>query len=473
MNLQTVLTDVYFPELKAYILDHTGLSYYSDKNEDLAARISGRIEYLHVGGCRQYLNLLRSRTAGEQEMECLIGELTIGETYFFRQVEHFDLLRTTIIPALLEQNIESRRIRILSVGCATGEEPYSIAIQLERYFADRLYGWDATVLASDINPEFLARAKSARYTEWSFRTTPPEIRAEYFTREGAAWSVKPEYRKRVTFQRFNLAATDPTFMPRDTFDVIFCRNVMIYFSKELIARTAARFWDALRPGGWLIVGHAEFNPVAFGKFTRVSVGDASVYRKPHPDCALAAGEAPQNAAFWDPASWLERHAPERKPRRAPMPAAIPIATTAPPPAASGEPSPKLRELRDLADRGSWQAATALGHKLTESEPLNAVAHFTFGLILESASALDEAESALRRAIYLNRSFVLAHYHLATCLQLRGKEAQARKSFENVLHLLEPLPPGQRMEHGDGLTVADLREMAKIHLNLLETRERAN
>jgi chemotaxis protein methyltransferase CheR len=132
----------------------------------------------------------------------------------------------------------------------------------------------------------------------------------------------------------------------------------------------------------------------------------------------------------------------------------------------------LRQVRDLADRGSWQAAAALGRQLTESDPLSAPAHFTLGLISESIGAPAGAERALRRAIYLDRGFALAHYHLATCLQSAGKPEQARKSFENVVQLLADRPADERIEHGDGINVADLSEMAKLHLEILEAREKA-
>ena len=156
MNVRTILSDPGYPELKSYILNHTGLGYYSDKDEDLAARLSRRLTLRGVGACGVYL---RKLTYDRAEMEGLIGELTIGETYFFRQREHFDLLRERVIPDLLERNQSSRCcLRIWSAGCATGAEPYSIALVLRREFASRIEGWDVSILATDINVDFLARA---------------------------------------------------------------------------------------------------------------------------------------------------------------------------------------------------------------------------------------------------------------------------------------------------------------------------
>jgi chemotaxis protein methyltransferase CheR len=456
MNRYAILSDPAFPALKEFVLGHTGLAYYRDKDEDLAVRLCRRLEALHLHDCDRYLRLLGAGPAGAHEMECLIGELTIGETYFFRQVEHFDLLKSIVLPDLIRRNAEQRRLRIWSAGCATGEEPYSIAILLDREFRAALAGWDVSILATDINHEFLERALTARYGEWSFRATPREVRAECFVRQGKFWLLRPEYKRRVRFERLNLAEENDVFRAGAAFDLIFCRNVMIYFSRELIGRTIGHFREVLRPGGWLIVGHAEFDALSFARFTRVQWNDASVYQNLEPAPASAPpAPAPR------PTPVAQKRAP------APLPAP-PI----PPQQPAARPVPTVEQVRDLADRGSWHAATALGRQLAAREPLNAAAHFTLGLILESTQSCAEAKEALRRAIYLDRSFALAHFHLATCLQANGEAAQARKSFWNAIRLLDERSPDERLEHADGLTAADLKEMARLHLDLLEDRAKA-
>jgi chemotaxis protein methyltransferase CheR len=119
----------------------------------------------------------------------------------------------------------------------------------------------------------------------------------------------------------------------------------------------------------------------------------------------------------------------------------------------------------MADRGEWKTAAGLCRKVIAEDSLNATAHFTLGLILEHAAAASEAEQSLRRAVYLDRSFSLAHYHLGICLQ-QGSPAQARKSFENVLRLVDRRPDDEIVPHGDGITVAELRDLARMHLELL-------
>jgi chemotaxis protein methyltransferase CheR len=465
MNVAAILSDLQYPELKSHILRHTGLWYYADKDEDLASRVARRISARGFRTGSEYLHLLRDGVAGVGEMDALVGELTIGETYFFRQREHFDILRDTVFPDLLQRNQASRRIRIWSAGCATGAEPYSINMLLELELAQRIGDWDVSILATDINSEFLARAREARFGDWAFRETPESVKLRCFERQGKSWLLRPEFRRRVTFQHHNLAGDHPLpGLPAEPFDVVMCRNVMIYFAPDLIRSTVGRFYQKLAAGGWLLVGHAEPNADMFAQFDRVSAGNVTVYRRPLSGVPAAPPPWPQWTAVPaapQPSNSHPRVPPTAGARRAitrpPLPAAPPAAT------------PRLEAVRLLADRGNWTAAAALGRQLTATDPLNAPAHFTLGLILEHTTSCEEAESALRRAIYLDRQFALAHYHLGTCLQQGRQTEKARKAFRNVLELLTTRPEEETVEHGDGMTVAELKDLARMHLDLVGSK----
>lgn len=453
MSVADILADPDYPELKKQILDHTGLWFYADKDEDFACRIGRRFAARGTRTCDEYRSLLGNPAAGK-EIDGLVGELTIGETYFFRQHEHFDILRDTIFPDLLERCRAARRLRIWSAGCATGAEPYSIDMLLELEMEPRVAGWEISIVATDINSDFLARARTARFGAWAFRETPEWIQLRCFVRHGSSWELRPEFRRRVSFQHHNLATGEPLSIA--PFDLVMCRNVMIYFAPDLFRLTVARFYDALAPGGWLLVGHAEPNMSAFAQFRQVHAGAVTVYQKPERRSA-APPAAPEPIPLPAPPAAL------RQPRFPPPP--LPV--TAPP----VEPSPALAapgfdEVRLLADRGEWARAAALGRRLTEEEPLLAIAHFTLGLILEHTESCREAERSLRRAIYLDRRFVLAHYHLGACLQRERRTEHARRAFRNVLQLLGGLPPEETVEHGDGMTVAELRELSRMHVELL-------
>jgi chemotaxis protein methyltransferase CheR len=153
-----VVSDPDYQRLKDRLIEFTGLAYYADKDEDLAGRISRRFSELGVRNCASYLHLLQAEGKGESELDVLIAELTIGETYFFRHREQFDALRSMVLPGILDHNHALRRLHIWSAGCATGAEPYSIALLLQQDFAHRIAGWDVSILGTDINRQFLSRA---------------------------------------------------------------------------------------------------------------------------------------------------------------------------------------------------------------------------------------------------------------------------------------------------------------------------
>ncbi|HVV46347.1 MAG TPA: CheR family methyltransferase [Bryobacteraceae bacterium] len=445
MNLSQTLADSTYPALKQYVLQHTGLDYYAPRDEDFATRLGRRLAALHSRSCADYLHRLRDDSV---ELDALVGELTIGETYFFRQSEHFDLLRTVIIPDLLQTNRETRELRIWSAGCATGAEPYSIAIVLAQEFAGALEDWRVTILGTDINPGFLAQAREGRFSRWALRDVPESVLTSYFLRDGKHWILHPSIRDAVSFRYHNLtndlSHPSPDALP---FDLILCRNVMIYFSAERIRRLAERFHELLRPGGWLLPGHAEYGLDAFPQFTLVREAAATVYRRIPPP------ETPEVPQF-EPAP-LEIDLP-------------PVPSVFSPPAATPHQGAGTRVLEDaddartLADTGHWDDAAAICECILERDSLNPTAHFTLALVLAHRGLADEAVRQFRSAIYVDNDFALAWYHLGTMLQSAGDFPGARKAFLNVCELLNDLQPDAPVAHGDGIQVEELRELARMH-----------
>ncbi|MBL8217103.1 MAG: tetratricopeptide repeat protein [Bryobacterales bacterium] len=437
-------------ELKHHILAHTGLSYYADRDQDLSERIAGRLSSLELDDVAAYLELLRGNPA---ELDRLVGELTIGETYFFRQAEHFELLRTVIVPAMLARNRFSRQLRIWSAGCATGAEPYSLSILLRTAFEQELRGWDVLLLATDINVEYLARARHARFGDWALRETPPEWKARCFQRDGEKWRLRPEFRDGVQFRQHNLMSDEHPAGDGIPFDLIVCRNVLIYFSQPTIRTVAKKFYGFLRAGGWLVVGHAEPNPENFSLFDIYASKRATAYVR---------GLEPV-AGDWmllaEPGVDLAGSVP------LPVPVAKPVESVpaVPPPPAPASPVAPLEEVRRLADCGEWTKARDAAELLVHREPLHAAAHFTLGLILEQRGEWEQARDELRRAIYLDRGFVLAHYYLGLAQEQAGQREPANRSLTTALRLARGKAAGELLPHGDGITAGDLASLAQTHL----------
>ena len=244
------LTDNAFREIAELAHDVAGIHLGEGKRELVRARLGKRIAELGLPGFEEYVARVREDRSGK-ELLVMIDLLTTNKTSFFREPAHFTFLRETVIPSL-----RPGKLRIWSAACSSGEEPYSIAIEL----LEDLRGdaWDARILATDISPTILALARRGIYRGEQLEDVPDSLRKKYFRPApdtGAdRWIVVPAVRRLVRFARLNLM--DPWPM-RGPFDVIFCRNVMIYFDKPTQARLVARFHELLRPGGWLFVGHSE------------------------------------------------------------------------------------------------------------------------------------------------------------------------------------------------------------------------
>ena len=458
---ESIIVDPAYGRLKEHLIESTGLAYYSDKDSDLATRIGRRLPKVGLSDCDSYLRLLTDRDKGETELDELIAELTIGETYFFRYREQFEALRDTVFPSLIARNQDTRRLRVWSAGCATGAEAYSIAILLKRELSERLAGWDVNIIGTDINRGFLSRAREGRFDDWAFRSTPDEVKRACFQHAGGLWIIRPEYREWVGFQYHNLVKHAFPSLVNNlcSFDLILCRNAMIYFSLDIMSRLLAQFHHCLVDGGWLIVGHAEPNPLLFSSFETVNVPGATLYRKsPESEAPVAACEVERRAA------WLEN------------PPAIPNVTFAPLPAAPAQVAPvgdvvspvppQLSEVRLLADQGQWENAASRSEKLLETEGLNPKAHFYYSLVLEQMGRHSEAEQSLRRALYLDRSFALVHYYLGLVLQKRGDRRGAVRSFENVRTCLRALDPRLTFADADEITAGDLMTLTETHLEVL-------
>jgi chemotaxis protein methyltransferase CheR len=459
-----LLDDPLYSHLKEYLIESTGLAYYSDKDADLAPRIRRRLSDFSFHDCAAYLELLHDPVRGPAETEALIEAVTIGETYFFRHREHFDALRDLVLPDLIARNAANRRLRIWCAGCADGSEPYSLSILLRRELAHLLLGWEVSILGTDINRQYLASAREGKFEQWSLRSISEDLRSACFEEKGKQWVIAPAYKAGVSFQSHNLVEDGfpPQFNNPSAFDLIICRNVMIYFHPELMRSIVRRFHDCLAPGAWLLVGPSEPNMTCFTSFNAVNAPGVTLYQRP----GRSARELAQ-------AVWLPSLPSPVVPSRLIPPPVVPSSENAEVPAIippKNSPIPTLDDLRQRADQGDWENAARCGRALIEFDNLNAQAHFHYALVLEQMGDYAESERSLRRAIYLNRQAVLAHYHLGLLLRSHGDPRQAKRSFNNALSLLAAPPDQKILRDADGITVDELKKLAQMQIKSLRVRE---
>jgi chemotaxis protein methyltransferase CheR len=459
-----LIGDPSYPALKRYVIESTGLAYYLDKDNDFASRLSARTSELGVNSCGDYLRLLKDDQKGESERHLLIGRLTIGETYFFRHSEQFAAMRDLIIPDLIERNASKRTLRIWSAGCSTGAEPYSISILLKQDFGDRIAGWDIQIFGTDLNQEFLARAKRGRFEEWAMRATPESVKRRWFSQDGNGWLIAPECRDWVSFQHHNLVAHPYPSLLHNlmALDLIVCRNVMIYFDAALMRVIADRFHDCLVDKGWLMVGHAEANVEIFSGYQTVNAPGTTLYQKDKQHVGNTQGKLWRLPQVPVPAS---KDISIGIPWSPPALPAIPCQPNPP------EQRPKqfvddIAAVRQLADEGKWKEAIARCDALLVQENLNPSLHFCRALLLNQMGRTAESERSLRRTIYLDRNFALGHFHLALVLQKNGDARAAAQSFKNARRVLAGIDKNIRLPDGDGITVAELQTLTEMQMEFL-------
>lgn len=448
-GVAAVLGDPAFAPLKELVIRRTGLAYYADKDSALAERVRRRVAALDLPDCRAYLAVLERERSGGAEFQALVNEVAIGETFFFRYLEQFEALRALAIPECLRRNAGVRALRVWSAGCSIGAEAYSVEILLKRAFGAELKGWSVSIMGTDINHAFLAQAKAATYGDWAMRGAPDDVRDACFEPCVNGWRLKAAYREWTRFFHFNLVDSAlPAYAEGLAgFDIVLCRNVMIYFDEPSRARLVRGLHDALADGGWLLVGHAEAGMELSTLFTPVSVPGATLYRKPHPLCAPP--PAPVASVPMPPPP---RHSPQHRP----LPA--PVATT-PEPVVVG---PTLDDLVALADRGAWPEALEACEALVEHQPMNAAVHYYRGLIEEQLGVGDPV-AAFRRALYLDHDLALAQYHLALVHWRRGQAEAARRAFRGARLSLVGRDPDAPVVHGRGLSVRELAAMIDLWL----------
>lgn len=257
MNLSLVkTTDKEFQEISAIVYDRFGINLTDKKRNLVNGRLQKLLKKYSLKNFGEYLQMLKKENHDSLYSE-LVDEISTNHTYFYREAKHFEFLTDQILPEIETYRTQKRQknFKIWCAAASSGEEPYTLAIHLLEYFGAQYSQWDGGLLATDISEEILRKARQGIYTQENIGKVPPKILAKYFHLRDNKYYVKEILKKEVLFRKLNLVS--PTFPLKGDFDLISCRNVMIYFDKETREVLLNKIYKQLRPGGYLFVGHSE------------------------------------------------------------------------------------------------------------------------------------------------------------------------------------------------------------------------
>ncbi|MGD0886277.1 MAG: CheR family methyltransferase [Thermodesulfovibrionales bacterium] len=490
-----------------YIEERMGLCFPKERWADLERglrRACAGLEYADVESCARHI-MLSPQT--KRQIEMLASHLTVGETYFFRDRKSFDILESDIFPALIGiRKKAGKYLRIWSAGCATGEEPYSIAMLLSRLIED-IGEWNITILATDINPSFLHKASLGVYGEWSFRDVLPWVRQRYFRQvERGRFEILSDIGKSVTFSYHNLAEDPCPSLLNNTnaMDLVLCRNMLMYFAPEKQMKVVGKLYHSLVNGGWLMVSPTEVSSVVSSPFLSVQFPGATLYRKDIEGARRAISVAPQAATSLPESYQAILACPASEVRRpATQPGAFPSEMRAQPDEdaasfASSAMDPYAKALRSYelgcytdaeekilslltedipngpasallsrvyANTGQLSKAREFSEKAIAADKLNPAYYYLLASILQESGQMEESEACLKRTLYLDQNFVPAHFALGNLALRQGKPGESRRQFRNALSALRSYRPDDIVPESEGITAKRMIEI--IHTTVSE------
>jgi chemotaxis protein methyltransferase CheR len=404
--------------------------------ERLAAVLDATRRAMDVDGARDVPHYVARIAAGQASFADLVEQVTVGETYFFRDPDQFVYLEQHVIPELLTKAV-GRPIRVWSAACASGEEAYTLAMSFQRVAPDR-----ATVLGTDISRKALVKARAAHYGRWSLRDAGADTARRYLTAERDGWTVEPAIRRNVRFKRLNLVA-DPYPGPSSGepgFDLVLCRNVLIYLDPDSVAHVARSLFESLAVGGWLFTAASDPPLRDHAPFEHVVTASGVYYRRPEaaPDVAVA---SPASAPHVP-------NGPTPRPR-----------SRAAPPSSARRRTPAPARRRPERTAAVPESAPAPASRVSRS-PMSAESHYLQAVALIDQRKDDEAAAALERALYLDRRMVAAHFALGLLRERQGDAAAARRALRNARRLCAELPPETPIPFAGGTCASQLASMVR-------------
>ena len=502
---------------RSLVAQHIGLHFDDGKLGFLADILRQRMERTGCDQFSSYHRRISAATREPEELRVLAEQLTVCETYFFRYADHFRAFTEAVIPERMAARAPCRRLRILSAGCASGEEAYSLAI-LIRERLPALASWEILIRGIDVNVSMLEKARCGRYSSWSLRETPPDVQEKYFRAAGRDFVLDGAVISAVTFQERNMVEEDPLFWQQDAFDIVFCRNVTMYFTPEAARSVVERISQSLTPGGFLFLGHAETLRGISQDFHLRHTHETFYYQRranrdarctfsfPQISASSGSPETGCPAEFERSDSWFDiiQRASERivnlteESNRSAMRTPGNVATLEPdsgaplaapawdptvaidlmreerfaeatevlralPPESKADPDAQLLLAALSTNRGDLPEAEKVCERLLKLDELNAGAHYLMALCRDHAGDRDAALRHDRAAVYLDSTFAMPHLHIGLVAKCVADLETAEREIGRALTLLAREDPSRILLFGGGFTREALAEFCRTEL----------
>lgn len=498
MRTDAVLDEANLLRFAELIDSRLGLRFDDSSLKELAAILRARARILRCASVDAYLHRFDAPGSMPDELRALASMLTIGETYFFRSPEQFTVFSEVALPCLARTQ-PGRKIRILSAGCATGEEPYTLAITLRELGPSAPA--QVSILGVDVSAQSIEVARRGRYSARAMRATPAGYLAKYFRRDREEYVLDLNVRAMVQFVERNLAIEDHSFWRPDSFDVIFCRNVTMYLSARALGEVIARFARALAPDGFLFLSYTEplrgisqaFQVEHYRGSFYYKLGDPKASRAVLNDVATTPARVAlklKSKALCAPA------APSRAAPAVHDPGPQPLASTDPaslcptprlaaafmmaerfdealttiesmPSASRAKPDVLLLTAMIQIERGQLDDAARSCAALLALDHLNAGAHYLTALCHEQGGRRAAAVDSYRVGVYLDQAFAMPHLRLGLMFRREGDLRGARRELQNASALLAQEDSARVLLFGGGFTRDTLIDLCASELRLCQ------
>lgn len=445
------------PQFVELIRDRLGIIMHSHQNYELFKTIQEACFNFNCSP-EEYLQELINTPNKSPLLDHLVAGITVGETYFFRDSQQMELLQYYLLPELikLKRDKKDLSLRIWSAGCATGEEIYSIAMLLYELLPD-IEQWTIKLLATDINTKSLNKAVKGCYTQWSMRSISEYFKRKYFCKDNKNYYLIKKIKDLVNFDYLNLNEDSypSIFNGTNAQDLVICRNVLIYIGNKSCNQLMLRMNKSVINGGYLMLGASDPIDLTGTNFI-FHYRKGMIFSRPNDDQQpiLISNKIPEVSK---PTLKLAKKITKKQVKVTTI-----ISDKKPAPVVTQD---LIKQAMELANIGKLKEAANLCEENFKSDPMNKYSYFIYGLTLMELNRIPEAESALRKAIFLDKDFVPGHFQLGLLLLRKNQYKAGLKNLKNALTIAETKQPSAVVDGSPDLNYQRLAEILRNEIKL--------